>query len=185
MVIGIASSKKLNLVFTRYLITGYVIIVRGIPLYIHVLIAYFVLPDLIGINLSSFSAGIFALSLCFTAYITEVIRAGTNAVPDGQWDAAYVLGYNQLSTLWYIIIPQMLRNIFPALVNLLEELIKATAILSAIGTLELTRVSMNIIARHMNPGTIYIIAAIMYLIVSILLNIVAKYIERRLAYDHG
>ncbi|HXW86612.1 MAG TPA: ABC transporter permease subunit, partial [Candidatus Bathyarchaeia archaeon] len=119
-----------------------------------------------------------------TVYIAEIVRAGINSIAQGQWDACHVLGYTLRQTVWYVIIPQMLCNIFPALINQFDSLIKSTAILSTIGVLEVTRIGMNIIARNMNPGIIYLTIAGLYLITSTLLQFGAHIIERKLAHDN-
>ncbi|HXW86332.1 MAG TPA: amino acid ABC transporter permease, partial [Candidatus Bathyarchaeia archaeon] len=149
LLIGIVTCNRLRIPSVYIPLKIFVVIIRGIPLYIHVLIAYFVLPEWLGINLSAFSAAIIALSIACTVYIAEIVRAGINSIAQGQWDACYVLGYTLRQTVWYVIIPQMLCNIFPALINQFDSLIKSTAILSTIGVLEVTRIGMNIIARNM------------------------------------
>ncbi len=181
--IGIASCNRLRIRSLYIPLKVLIVVVRGIPLYVHVLIAYFVLPDLVNINFSAFSAAIIALSIACAAYIAEIVRAGINSIPQGQWDACYVLGYTLRQTVWYVIIPQMLCNVFPALVSQFDSLIKSTSILSTIGVLEVTRIGMNIIARNMNPGTIYITIAGLYLITSTVLQCSASLIERKLKHD--
>lgn len=181
--LGILNSAQLQNRLGSLLISSYVFVLRGVPLYVQVLIVYFVLPDLIGINLSPFLAAVIALGLCSSAYTAEIVRCGVNAIPKGQWDACFVLGYTTLQTLRAIIIPQMVRNILPALVNELELLIKGTAILSTIGVLELTKVGTNIVARYMNPIPIYLAVACFYLAISAVLSLVSKKLERRFSYD--
>lgn len=152
---------------------------RGIPVYIQLLIAYFALPQLLGINISPFTAAILALGICSSAYVTEIVRAGINAIPDLQWDACYVLGYNRLQTLWYIIIPQVWRIVLPALANECDAILKSTSILSSIGILELTRVASNMVSRHMNPEVMYPCVALFYLLLSSFIAIFSRYIEQR------
>lgn len=160
-------------------------VLRGIPFYVQLLIAYFVLPDLLGISLSPFMASTISLGLCSAAFISQMVRGGINAMSDGQWDAAYALGYNTRQALRYIIIPQVVRNVLPALTGELDQLLKSTAIISSIGVLELTRSGMNIVAREINPVTTYLTLAVMYLVISSVLNIVSSRTERRLCYDRN
>ncbi len=151
--LGMLNSAQLQNRLASLLINFYVYILRGVPLYVQVLIVYFVLPDLLGVNLSPFFAAIIALGLCSSAYTAEIVRCSVNAIPQGQWDAGFVLGYTTLQSLRYVIIPQMIRNVLPALVNELELIIKGTAILSTIGVLELTKVGSNIVARYNEPNS--------------------------------
>jgi L-cystine transport system permease protein len=170
ILLGCLSYRKLNSTLYARCIRVYVIIMRSIPLYVHILYVYFVIPAVIGLNLSPWSAALLAIVLCVTAYCTEVIRGGINVVPNGQWEAAYVLGYTYPQTLQHIIMPQVIRATVPALVNLSEELIKSTAIVSTVGVMDITRTGMNIIARTMNPELVYTLIALIYLAVSLVIQ---------------
>ncbi len=181
---GILSCRRLRVTGLSSLIDKATFVLRGIPFYVQLLIAYFVLPDLLGINLSPFCAGALSLGLCSAGYVCQIVRSGINSISTGQWQASYVLGYNTIETIKNIIFPQMLRNIAPALSGELDQLLKATSILSAIGFLELTRVGMNIISREMNPVSTYLFIAVLYLCLSSLINLATQKIERRLNYDN-
>ena len=113
------------------------------------------------------------------AYISEIVRGGINAIPEGQWEAAYVIGLKPWKRLQGIILPQMLRITLPSLTNELTALIKETSILMVIGVAELTKVSKDIVARELDPMTIYLAAAVLYLVMTssvsaLLLNITQK-----------
>ena len=146
LILGILNCNTLKVPIISQIISSFVLIIRGTPVYVQVLIIYFALPELIGINLSPFVAGILALGINSTAYITEIIRCGINAISQGQWDAAYVLGYSKYKTLKHIIIPQMFKNVSPILTNESVTLVKETSLLSSIGVIELTKIGKNIIA---------------------------------------
>lgn len=156
-------------------------ILRGIPFYVQLLLVYFVLPNLLHINLSPALAGIIALGFCSAAYTSQMVRAGINALVDEQWESASVLGLKKTQTLQYVIMPQMLRSILPTLCGELDMLLKSTSIISAIGVLELTRAGMNIIASEMQVVSIYIVIALMYLAISSMLNVGLSMIERKYA----
>ncbi|MDR3623909.1 MAG: amino acid ABC transporter permease [Chlamydiales bacterium] len=155
---------------------------RAVPFYVQLLIVYFVLPDLLGINLDGFVASVIALGFCSSGYVAQTVRGGLNTIESGQWEASFTLGFSKIQTLRYIIFPQVFRNIIPALTNELESLLKSTSILSSIGMLELTRAGMNIISREMEPLTIYILVALFYAAISLILNMLSRHIEKRLAY---
>ena len=106
-----------------------------------------------------------------------MVRGGINSTPAGRWESAYVFGFSQTQTIQCVILPQMLRNVLPAITGELEQLLKSTSIISTIGVLGLTRSGMNIIAPELNPVTIYLSIAVMYLMISLLLNFISYKIE--------
>ena len=182
-IIGLARSTRLRQSLISPALDACTFVLRGIPFYVQLLIAYFVLPDLLGINLSATSAAIVSLGLCSAAYVSQIVRGGINAIPDGQWEACAVLGYTTRQTVWYVIIPQMLRTVVPMLTNELDQLLKSTAIVSSIGVMELTRAGMNVIARELNPLSIYLTMAVLYVVLSGLLAIVSRLLAKGVAYD--
>lgn len=180
MLVGVAACKRFKTALTP-IITAYVLIIRATPVYVQVLMVYYALPELLGINLSPVSAGIVALGCCSIAYVTEIVRSGINAVSVGQWEAGSVLGYSTWQTLRYIILPQALNNIFPALINEIVTVLKDSSILSAIGLMELTKVAMNISARTLDPIGAYTLITLCYLGMTALISFFAKKIEKKLA----
>lgn len=177
--LGVAACKRFKSILTP-IIAGYVLIIRGTPVYVQVLMVYYVLPELIGVNLSPMSAGIIALGCCSIAYVAEVIRGGINAVAVGQWQAALVLGYSTTQALWYIILPQAIKAVLPALINEVVAVLKDSSILSAIGLMELTKVAMNVSARTLDPIGAYGVITVLYFAMTSLISLGAKIIEKRL-----
>ena len=155
--LGIISCQQIGSRGMIGTIRVYTFITKGIPVYVQILLAYFVLPQLIGINLPAFFAATGALALCSSGYVTEIVRAQINAIPRGQWDACFVLGYS---------LPQTITRI----IGELEQLLKSTSLLATIGVTELTRVGMNIISRELNPLPVYLTIAALYLLFSGILN---------------
>ncbi len=175
---GIANSNKIKVPVLSTLIDGYVLVIRGTPVYVQILICYF------GFSLGSpFVAGTIALGLNSIAYVAEIVRTGINSIPSGQWDAAYVLGYSFQGTMFSIILPQMIRNVLPPLTNEFVVLIKETSLLSVIGLVELTRVAKDITARELEPVTIYLAAAAFYLVMTTTVSMFANKLEKGLSYD--
>ncbi len=176
--VGIATcyytpSKPLSLIASVY-----VFIAKGIPAYVQILIAYFVIPAALGINPSAFFAAVGALVFCSTGYVAEIVRSGINALSKGQWQACMVLGYSRYQALTRIILPQAYTNITPALIGELEQLLKSTSLLATIGISELTRTGMNIISRELNPLPVYLVVAGVYLFFSAFLTLAARYARR-------
>jgi His/Glu/Gln/Arg/opine family amino acid ABC transporter permease subunit len=180
--IGIMICRSLASAQLTSVVRIYTFIAKGIPAYVQILIAYFVLPAALGITIPSFIAATCALAFCSSGYVTEIVRSGINALPRGQWDACLALGYPLRATLTRIILPQTVRNILPTLFGELEQLLKSTSLLATIGVMELTRAGMNIISRELNPLPVYLAIACIYLLFSALLQLIIIYTERRMQY---
>lgn len=178
IVVGVLNCRKMHAPSLKAFFNGFVWIIRGTPLFVQVLIIYYALPELLGIILSPFSAGVIALGINSTAYISEIVRAGIDAIADGQWEAAFVLGLNRWKTLKGIILPQMFRISLPGLTNELTALIKDTSILMVIGVAELTKVSKDIVTRELDPMTIYLAAAALYLVMTSAISLFMHKIQR-------
>jgi His/Glu/Gln/Arg/opine family amino acid ABC transporter permease subunit len=180
---GIIRADRLRIAGLSRFLDSVTFLLRAIPFYVQLLIIYFVLPDLIGINISACTAGIFALGICSAAYVSQIVRAGINAIDSGQWQAAYVLGYTSFDTIRWVIFPQAMKIILPALSGELDQLLKSSSILSAIGVLELTGAAKNVIARELNPLTMYIAIAVMYVVIASIVIRITTMLERKLSYD--
>lgn len=178
--LGIFQCKKMRIPVLGWFFDGYVLLVRGTPLYVQLLIMYFAVPQLLGINFSPFVAGVITLGLNSTAYVAEIVRAGINSISVGQWEAATVLGYSNQATFVAIILPQMLRNVLPALASEMINLVKESSILALIGFAELTKVSKDIVARELAPMTIYGLTALIYLLFTLVLTLVVYQLEKRM-----
>lgn len=118
-------------------LTGVVIeFIRDTPLLVQLYFLYFVLPDY-GVTLPAFATGVCALGLQYSAYTSEVYRAGLDAVPHGVWEAAVALNLSRTRTYWVIIIPQAIPRILPALGNYLISMMKDTPVLSTVTVVEM------------------------------------------------
>ncbi len=179
VLLGVLNCNRMRVPLLAYALNSFVWVIRGTPLFVQVLIVYYALPEVTGVSLSPFTAGVIALGVNSTAYISEIVRGGINAIPEGQWEAAYVIGLTPWQTLKGIILPQMLRINLPSLTNELTALIKETSILMVIGVAELTKVSRDIVARELDPMTIYLAAAVLYLVMTSGATLVAQYTQKR------
>lgn len=168
--------KILNLVGAVY-----VEVFRNTPLLIQIFIIFFGLPG-IGIKLSPYVSGLTALVLYVGAYNTEVIRAGLEAVPKGQIEAAKSLGLTGVQTFLYVIIPQTLRISLPALGNNWVALVKNSSLVSVIGMVELTWVALDLNALTFRSFELFGAATIFYLMLIFILINIQSYVERRFAY---
>jgi len=160
--------------------TAVVEFIRSTPLLIQIFFIYFVLPEF-GIVLDAFLAGTLALGIHYATYCSEVYRAGIEAIPRGQWEAATALNLSPATTFRDIIIPQAIPPVVPALGNYLVALFKETPLLSAIAVLELMQTakilgSQNF--RYIEPITL---VGGFFLIFSLIASAANRYAERRLA----
>lgn len=179
LVMGVLLCKRLRNKWLSPILRFYVIIFRGTPLFVQLLIVYFALPEALGIQIPPITAGIVTLGLNSTAYLAEVIRAGINAIDRGQWEASYILGYSRWQTLRYIIVPQALKAVMPSITNEFASLIKESSILMVIGVPELIKVSKDIVAHNLKPMEIYLLTAFFYLIMTFLVALATKRLEGR------
>lgn len=185
IILGTLNSKKIKTSGISHAIDFYVLLFRGTPVYVQVLLFYFALPDLLGINMSPFFAGTLALGCNSIAYIAEIVRGGINAIPSGQWDACYVLGYSKMQMFAFVILPQAIAQTIPTLMSEFTALLKETAILSSIGIAEMTKVAMNINAKTFKPMPMYLTVACLYLLLTTTATLITKKIEKGVSHDKG
>jgi His/Glu/Gln/Arg/opine family amino acid ABC transporter permease subunit len=177
--LGIIGSEHVGSKSLLPIVRIYTFITKGIPAYVQILIAYFVIPGWLGINVSGFMSASCALALCSSGYVTEIVRSGINAIPRGQWDACFILGYTVRAAIQRIIAPQAIRIALPALIGELEQLLKSTSLLATIGVTEVTRAGMNIISRELDPFPVYCVIACIYLGFSAILTLLSMYANKR------
>ncbi|KRL04734.1 amino acid ABC transporter [Liquorilactobacillus oeni DSM 19972] len=167
--------------FLHWLAVAYIEFVRGTPLMVQVMFVYFGIGTLIQ-SLPALIAGIIAVSLNSTAYVAEVIRSGIESIPTGQTEAARSLGLSQKLTYRYVIIPQALKNIWPALGNEFITLIKESSIVSIIGVTDLIY-QMQLVQSATYKGVVPIfIAMVIYFIMTFSLSKVLGYFEGRMKH---
>ncbi len=183
LVIGILAALGRTSRFRTLHFVGavYVEVFRNTPLLIQIFIIYFGLPG-IGLKLSPYISGLTALVLYVGAYNTEVIRAGLEAVPKGQGEAAKSLGLTGAQTFLYVVLPQMFRISLPALGNNWVALVKNSSLVSVIGMVELTFVASDLNALTFRSFELFGAATLFYLILIFILTNVQNFVEKRFAY---
>jgi len=162
----------------------YVWIVRSTPLLVQLFIIYFGLPQF-GINLNPFWSGVLALALNTGAYNAETIRGGILAVPKGQREAARSLGMSKALTMRRIILPQAMGLIIPPLGNNFVILIKDTSLVSTITLVELTLTAQRLIGSTYKPFEMYLMAAVLYAILTTGASLLLRQVERRTVWGHA
>lgn len=176
--LAVALISQIPGAIARGLVRAYIETFRNTPLLIQIFIVYFGLPQL-GLKLSPFLSGLSALTLYTAAYNTEIFRAGLEAVPKGQHEAARSTGLSPLQEAIHVIIPQALRISFPALGNNLVSLVKNTSLVSIIGMVELMFVANDISFNNFRSFEIYGAAAVLYVILVLTLTRVLNLTEER------
>ena len=188
--IGITLGTVLGLIqdspnfIIRFIVGIYTTIIRGTPMLIQILFVYFVLPQL-GLRIPAFWAAVFAIGLNSAAYISQIIRSGIASVSKGQIEAAKVLGLSPLQVTRYIILPQAIRVVLPALGNEFITLVKDSSLASIIDVIELSKAGKFIISRTHDALTIYCAVAVLYLLMTTALSLFITYLERRMKRHAG
>lgn len=163
-----------------FIATAYVEFVRGTPLLVQIYIIYIGLPKLIGIDFPDLTVGAIALALNSSAYVSEIIRAGIEAIDKGQMEAARSLGMNERMAMFQVVIPQAFKNILPALGNEFISVIKESSMVSVIGVAELMYNANTVKGNTALGLEPVVVAAIIYFIMTFTLTRVLGYVERRM-----
>jgi arginine/lysine/histidine transport system permease protein len=164
----------------KWLADAYTSIFRGTPLILQLMLIYFATPQLTGYDIPPFLAGMLAFGLNSGAYISEIIRAGIQAVDKGQREAAEALAIPYRPMMKDIILPQALKNILPALMNEYITLTKESAIVSTIGFLDIMRRSQIVSANTYTAFEPLIFAGLIYYLLVMGLTLLGRQLERRL-----
>lgn len=167
----------------RWIATAYIEVFRGIPALVTLILVGFALPIALGFRIPGrYGAAGLGLSLVAGAYMAETIRAGIQAVPKGQTEAAQSLGMSPTRTLVSIVIPQAFRIIVPPLTNELVLLLKDSSLVYVLGTtadtIELSKLGRDAVSKSFN-GTPITVVAILYLAITLPLTQVAARLEKR------
>ena len=167
----------------------YVNVIRGVPMIVLAFFVFYGVPygikSIFGAKfvLTSLQAGTICLALNCGAYMSEIIRAGIQAIDPGQMEAARSLGLSYWRSMFRVVLPQAIKNMIPSIVNQFIITLKDTSILSVIGFPELVNKAQNVIAITFKSFQTWAIVAVMYLVVILALQQVANALERRLSRD--
>ena len=183
LVIGLCTAlmRLSDSVMARLISRVYLELIRNTPLLIQIFVLYFVFAPIL--DLGRFSSAVIALSLFEGAYASEIIRAGILALPAGQWEASASLGLTRAQTYRHIILPQALRQMIPPLTSQGISLVKDSALVSTIAIYDLTMQGQQIIAETFLTFEIWFTVAAIYLVVTMFLSFLVKYLEYWLVTD--
>ncbi|MBP9765392.1 amino acid ABC transporter permease [Candidatus Babeliales bacterium] len=178
--LGIVLSLR-NLRIVRSLIMAYVIVIRGTPMLIQVAALYYML-NFAGYNIPAFWSAVISIGMNSAAYMSQIMLSGINSVHKGQWEAAKVLGFNQVQTMWYIILPQAIRTVVPAFGNELVTLVKDSSLASIIGVYELTQQANVVISQTYDAPTVYVFVGCTYLVITSVLSLLVSWLDKKMQY---
>ena len=148
-----------------------------------ILWVYYGLPQVFDIRIGVFWAGVFALALSDSAFTAEIFRAGIQSISKGQYEAAHSVSLNYRDTMRFVILPQAVRRILPALGNQLVYMLKMSSLVSVIGMQELTRKANELVVTEYRPLEIYTFLVLEYLVLILIVSAVVRWVERRLKAD--
>jgi His/Glu/Gln/Arg/opine family amino acid ABC transporter permease subunit len=161
--------------------TVYVEFFRGVPLVMVIFWFWFILPVVLGIRLPEYGIALTAFVVFEAAYLAEIVRAGIQSVARGQIEAAASTGLGSAETMRYVVLPQALRNMIPALVTQFIVLFKDTSLASIIGYVDLTKAAQIVNNREIRPFELYLFIAAVYWLCTYAMSRYAGYLERRVA----
>jgi len=185
----------------------YVELMRAIPILVMILWVYYGMPQIleevqmllnaalkwlvpntqaeidIPITVTVFWAGVIALALSDSAFEAEIFRAGIQSIDKGQYEASHTVALSYVDTMWFVILPQAIRRILPALGNQLVYMLKMSSLVSVIGMQELTRKANELVVTEYRPLEIYTVLLLEYLVLILVVSAAVRWLERSLATD--
>ncbi len=166
----------------RRAVSGFIWLMRGTPLMLQLLFVYYALPFVpyVGIRLPDFPAAVVAFALNYAAYFAEIFRAGIQSIDRGQYEGAKALGLSYPQTMRRIVMPQVIRRTLPPLANETITLIKDTSLIYVLALNDLLRAARGFVQRDFTI-TPFIVAAVFYLLMTLILTWVFQRLEKRYA----
>ena len=175
--VGIARISQFKIL--QIMAAVYADCIRGTPLLVQIFLIYFALPMAIGQRVEPFIAAVAACGINSGAYVSEIFRAGIQAIDVGQMEAGRSMGLTWWQTMRFIILPQAFKNILPPLGNEFIAMLKDSSLVSVIGFEELTRRGQLIIAQTYGSFEIWMTVAVLYLIMTMAISRIVAFLEKR------
>jgi polar amino acid transport system permease protein len=180
--LGLALARVARFAWARVPAALFVELIRGSPLLLQLFYIYYVFP-LAGLRLTPIEAGLLGLGINYGAYLSEVFRAGIEAVQKGQWEAAGALGLSRWRTMRLVVLPQAIRIVIPPVGNYFVSLFKDTALVSTISIAELMFTGQLIASDTFKYMRIYSVVFVIYVLISAPASLGVRWLERRLQSD--
>lgn len=181
LVLGLALTlgRRSRRWYVRYPVRAIIEFVRSTPLLVQLFFVFFAAPLVIGLRLSALVTGVIVLGIHYACYLSEVYRAGIDAVPTGQWEAATALNFERADTWRRVILPQAVPPVIPALGNYWISLFKDTPQLLGIGLLEILTSAQRIGAQTFRYQEAITVAGVIFLVLAYLSSLLVRYVEKR------
>lgn len=179
---GVALMKRSAFLPLRLLANGYVEVVRGTPLLAQIYVLFYIVAEAVHLE-NRVIAGILILSFFSGAYLAEVFRAGIDSVGRSQWEAAMAIGLTRPQTYRFVVFPQALRVVLPALTGQCVSLIKDSSLLSIIGLNELTQSARNVASYTFSNLESYLLLAAGYMLLTLPISWWTRRLEKRFRYE--
>ncbi len=170
IIVTILRHKGLGILFLNIFVS----MIRGTPLILQLSIIYFLFPSLFGIKLDMLTAGIVTFGVNSCAYVSEILRAGIESLPQGQFEAARALQIPTYYAWKDIILPQVIKNILPAMINEIITLLKETALISTIGGMDIMRLAQILAAQKFTYFMPLCIAGFYYYMLVLLIEFIGR-----------
>lgn len=165
---------------SRFIARFFVDYVRGTPVFVLVLACFYLLTE-VGVHMTAFQAGLFALTVFCSTHVGETVRGSLQSLPRGQMEAGKAIGLTYPQIFAYVLTPQALRQALPSWVNTATEIVKASTLLSVIGVAELLLTAKEIIARNFLTMEFYLLAGLLFFLINFGIERAGRYVERRVA----
>ena len=179
VIVAILRNSKSKII--SLLIKGYILLIRGTPMILQIIVVYFCPYYMFGISYDRFVAIIIAFVVNYAAYFSEIFRSGINSIPDGQKEAAYTLGFNKVQTFFLIILPQVVKIILPSMSNEVISLLKTTSLAQIIGVTEMFSLAQKQASYNFSIVPL-VLAGGYYLILVFFVSVLFNKLEKKLEY---
>ncbi len=173
-------AKKVLLRIVNAILTAYVEFFRGTPMIVQAVVIYYGSAMAFGIDMDRTAAAIFIVSINTGAYTAEIVRGGIISIDKGQFEAAHAIGMNHIKTMLHVVLPQVLRNILPAIGNEFVINIKDTSVLNVISVSELFFQTKSVAGNNFRYFETFTVASIIYLVMTLTVTRILRLIERKL-----
>lgn len=164
----------------RFVVRLYSDFLRGTPVFVLILACFYIL-SIVGIQLSAFQAGVFALTLFCSSHVGEIVQGALKTIPKGQTEAAKSVGLTFFGTFFSVLLPQALRMILPTWVTTATEIVKASTLLSVIGVVELLLATQQVISRTYLSLELYFFAGLVFFLINFAIEKAGRFVERKVS----
>ncbi len=182
--LGLALVRMSKFKILSILAKIYISIMRGTPLMLQLLVVYFGPYFIFGIPITRsyrLNAVLIGFALNYAAYFAEIYRGGISAIPDGQYEAAKLLGYSKSQTFIHIVMPQVVKRIIPAVANETITLVKDTSLAFTLAVAEMFTLTKQLVAAQSSMIP-FVVAAVFYYVFNLLVAMFFDYLEKKLNY---